>query len=120
MTEFDLRQQAEELEKELQQQLGFSTKELGSWTKVGGAVLAGGLLSYGITRAIKRKKKDNTEEILRALEERGLIDSSILKRTKKKKASFMGGLGKRLFLVLLTLGKAQLLDELKKRRANGK
>ncbi|MDN3669017.1 hypothetical protein QWY93_06735 [Echinicola jeungdonensis] len=120
MTDLDLRQQAEDLEKELQQQLGFSSKEVGSYAKVGGAVLAGGLLSYGITRAIKGKKKDKTDDILRALEEKGLIDSRVLNKTKRKKASIMGGLGKRLFLVLLALGKEKLIEELKKRQAHGK
>ncbi|GAB3653522.1 hypothetical protein GCM10028791_23700 [Echinicola sediminis] len=116
MVNKELRQQEADLEKQLEQQLGVFKKESDTWVKIGGAALAGGLLSYGIARVARGKKDKKLKKAIRELEQEGKIDQSLYKKnTKKHKSSLMGSFGKRLLMVLFSLGQAKLIDELQKR-----
>ncbi|WP_186757322.1 hypothetical protein [Echinicola salinicaeni] len=114
----DLKQEAADLEKQLEQQIGTLKKDSETWVKLGGAVLAGGILSYGVSKMFRKKKDKKLKKLLKELDSEGNIDKNIIKKTKKQKSSLMGSMGKRLFMVLLSIGQAKLMDELSKKAAN--
>ncbi|GGZ19708.1 hypothetical protein GCM10007049_10270 [Echinicola pacifica] len=113
MNKHELSKKAEDLERQLDLQLEVFKKESESWAKVGGAVLAGGLLAYGGTRLIKGKKSDK-----RKLKSSANPSINKSRKIKKQKSSFGGTLGKRLFMVALTIGQAKLIEVLSKKVNN--
>lgn len=118
MTNKDLKQEAADLEKQLEQQIDNLKKESETWVKFGGAVLAGGILSYGVSKMFRKKKDKKLKKLIKDLETEGAIEKNTLKRASKKKSSLMGSMGKRLFMVLLSAGQAKLMNELSKKAAN--
>ncbi|WP_215226504.1 hypothetical protein [Echinicola shivajiensis] len=118
MTNKDLRQEAADLEKQLEQQIGTLKKESETWVKFGGAVLAGGILSYGVSKMFRKKKDKKLKRLIKDLESEGAIEKNTLKKANKKKSSLLGSMGKRLFMVLLSAGQAKLMNELSKKAAN--
>lgn len=113
MSNLELKKKAEDLEKQLDMQLGVLKKESESWAKVGGAVLAGGLLVYGTKKAFGKKKKPKSKP--KKSSPSSHSKGSHMRKPKRQKASFMGGFGKRLFMVALSLGQAKLIDVLSKK-----
>lgn len=119
MTNNELRKQAANLEQHLEQQLGVFKKESGTWVKFGGAALAGGLLSYGIAKMVRGKKNKKLKKAIDDLQKEGEIDKSFCRKSvKKHRSSIMGNVGKRLFMVMLSLAQAKLIDELQKKANN--
>ncbi|UCS94492.1 hypothetical protein KZP23_05565 [Echinicola marina] len=120
MTNKDLKQEAADLEKQLEQQIGTLKKESETWVKLGGAILAGGVLSYGVSRMFSKKKDKKLKKLIKELDSEGNIDKNTLKKATRKRSSVMSSMGKRLFMVLLSVGQAKLMDELSKKAANAK
>lgn len=109
----ELESQAEELEQTLQKQLELFKKDSEEWLKVGGAVLAGGLLAFAIVKASKRKKENRTQQALEVLEREGLLDNDLRKKiTKPKKSSFWPSMSQRLLILGLTLAKEKFFKDL--------
>lgn len=119
MSKADLKKQEEDLERQLDQQLGLLKQESVSWAKVGGAVMAGSMLIYGTKKLFKGKKKKPKKHAKKAKSSSQEPEDYIVK-TKPKKSSFAGGLGKRLFMVALSLGQAKLVDVLFKQANDAK
>ncbi|MBD8491057.1 hypothetical protein IFO69_20050 [Echinicola sp. CAU 1574] len=114
MTNKELKKQEEDLEKQLNHQLDVLKKESESWAKVGGAVLAGGLVSYGATKLIRGKsKKKAKKKLIKEMKDEG--HPIKVRKPRKHKASLMSSVGKRLFIVALSLGQAKLIDILSKK-----
>ncbi|NVJ86562.1 MAG: hypothetical protein HWE15_09680 [Algoriphagus sp.] len=109
----ELENQAEELEQTLQKQLDLLKKDSEDWLKVGGAVLAGGLLAYTLVKASKRKKNRKTAKALEVLEREGLLDKELEEKlSKTQKSTFWPSLGQRLLLVGFALAQEKLLKKL--------
>ncbi|QDH78309.1 hypothetical protein FKX85_04340 [Echinicola soli] len=119
MSKVDLKKQEEDLEKQLDQQLGLLKQESVSWAKVGGAVLAGSMLVYGTKKLFKGKKK-KSKKVSKKAKQSKQGSTDYIAPPKPKKSSFAGGLGKRLFMVALTLGQAKLVDVLSKQASDAK
>lgn len=109
----ELENQAEELEQTLQKQLDLLKKDSEDWLKVGGAVLAGGLLAYSIVKVTKRKKSRKTAKAMEVLEREGLLDEEMKEKlSKPQKSTFWPSLGQRLLLVGFALAQEKLLKKL--------
>src|SRR5690606_13162920 len=112
MSDIDLKKRAEELEQSLQLQLAQLKKDSETWLKVGGAIVAVALVVSAVAKKSNKKKKgfknlhlaDPIEEPVRQIQK------------KAQKASFFSPFKKRLFMALLSLGQAKLMEELKKRQ----
>ncbi|SFO27189.1 hypothetical protein SAMN04488519_10552 [Algoriphagus ornithinivorans] len=118
----ELEKQAEELEQTLQKQLDLLKRDSEDWLKVGGAVLAGGLLAYAIVKATRKKKNKKTQRALEVLEREGLLDKDLEEKlTKPKKSSFWPSMSQRLLILGLALAKEKYFKDLfTKEKADGK
>jgi hypothetical protein len=114
----DLVRKAAELEETLEMQFKMVKKESEVWVKVGAGVLIGGLVGYGIYRALSKNKKPNkTDKVLKTLEKEGLLDDEIrMKLTQKKSSnsSFITKIGALLLPFVLDYGKQMLTQEINK------
>jgi hypothetical protein len=113
MSKNDLDQKAEELEQTLQKQLELFKKESEDWVKVGGAILLGGLLTYGIVKATRKRKEKTTEKALEVLEKEGLLNEDLKSRlTQSTKSSMWPRLSQRILLLALALAKDKIVSAL--------
>lgn len=109
----ELENQAEELEQTLQKQLDLLKKDSEDWVKVGGAVVAGGLLAYAIIKLAKGKKTKKNLKALEVLEREGLLTEELEKKiTQPKKSNFWPSLSQRLLILGLALAKEKYLKDL--------
>ncbi len=109
----DLKSKAEELEQTFSKQLEFLKLDSKEWVKIGGLVLAGGLLTYAIVRAGKKKKNRDTDLALEALEREGLLTKDLERKlTEPKKSTFWPSLSQRLLIVGLAFAKEKFLPNL--------
>ena len=112
----DLKVRAAELEQTLHLQLAQLRKDSGVWLKVGGAVLAAGV----IATVLIKKRKGKKDRLSYAADEVTYtpIQSKNKKRHKKSKSSsFFAPIRKRLLLALFSFGQAQVMAQLKKRKS---
>lgn len=111
MSDIDLKKRAEELEQSLQLQLAQLKKDSETWLKVGGAIVGVALVVSAVA------KKSNKKKGLKNLHLAEPIEEPVRQIQKKaQKASFFSPFKKRLFMALLSLGQAKLMEELKKRQ----
>ncbi|OYX23933.1 MAG: hypothetical protein B7Z16_01470 [Algoriphagus sp. 32-45-6] len=109
----DLERKSEELEQTLSKQLEILKKDSEDWLKVGAAVAAGALLTYGIVKLTKSKNKKETQKAIEVLEKEGLLNSDIKKRlTETKRSSIWPSLGQRLLILGLAVAKEKLFREI--------
>jgi len=109
----ELENQAEELEQTLQKQLDLLKKDSEDWVKVGGAVVAGGLLAYAIVKLAKGKKTKKNLKALEVLEREGLLTEELEKKiTQPKKSTFWPSLSQRLLILGLALAKEKYFKDL--------
>ncbi len=109
----DLERKSEELEQTLSKQLEILKKDSEDWLKVGAAVAAGALLTYGIVKLTKSKNKKETQKAIEVLEKEGLLNSDIKKRlTETKRSSIWPSLGQRLLILGLAVAKEKLFKEI--------
>lgn len=113
MNENDLKKRAGELEKTLELQIQQLKKDSEVWLKVGGAIVVVGLLSFGVTKALRNKKSKQKIKLDR-VEPEEIWEKRERKRPAKR-SSFFSSLKKRLFLTLLSYGEVKLVNELNKR-----
>lgn len=115
MNENDLIKKAEELDRTLDLQLKQLKKDSEVWLKAGGAIVAIGLVAYGLKKA-KRNKKSAQRPALDEVEQQVTRERRKKKRAKpSKKSSFFSTIKNRLFLMLLSYGEVKLVEELNKR-----
>lgn len=109
----DLERKSEELEQTLSKQLEILKKDSEDWLKVGAAVAAGALLTYGIVKLTKSKNKKETQKAIEVLEKEGLLNPDIKKRlTETKRSSIWPSLGQRLLILGLAVAKEKLFREI--------
>jgi len=109
----DLENKAEELEQTLSKQLELLKVDSREWVKIGGLVLAGGLLTYAIIKTSKKKKNKDTDRAIEVLEKEGLLTKELEKKlTEPQKSSFWPSLSQRLLILGLALAKEKLLPNL--------
>lgn len=109
----DLERKSEELEQTLSKQLEILKKDSEDWLKVGAAVAAGALLTYGIVKLTKSKNKKETQKAIEVLKKEGLLNSDIKKRlTETKRSSIWPSLGQRLLILGLAVAKEKLFREI--------
>lgn len=111
MNEVDLKKRAEELEQTLQLQIAQLKKDSQTWLKIGGAVVAVALVVSALAKGRKKKKYKRSQHLTEAIQE------PVHRIQKKAKtSSFFPPVKKRLFMALLSLGQAKLMEELKRRQ----
>lgn len=109
----ELNKKAEELEQTLKVQLDMVKKESGDYIKIGGAVLAGGLVAFAAYRIFGRKKNNKTKRVLQTLEREGLLDEEIREKlTRKLEPGFLGRLSAVLLPIAVNYGREQLANKL--------
>jgi len=109
----DLENKSEELEQTLKKQLQLFKEDSKDWVKVGGLVLAGGLLTFAIVQATRKKKNRETERALAVLEREGILSKSLEKKlTSSSKSNFWPSLSERLLLVGLAFAKEKFFPNL--------
>lgn len=109
----ELKKKEEELEETLARQFELFRAESGDWLKIGGVVLAGGLIALAIAKTRKKREDRRTEEVLEVLEREGLLTKEIEKKlTKGSKSSFWPSMGQRLLLLGLAFAKEKFLPNL--------
>lgn len=127
MNDIDLKKKAEELELRLNLQLQQFKNDSQVYVLGGGIALVTGLISYGIIKRSKRKKKKNRIKSAAAAYKSAHIAPEIdrtpeSERKGKKRASrsssLVSTIKKRLLFSLLSFGQAKLVDELNRRRSN--
>lgn len=64
-------------------QLELFKAESGDWLKIGGVVLAGGLIALAIVKTRKKRKDNKTEKALVVLEREGLLTKEIEKTHRR-------------------------------------
>ncbi|MFD2036426.1 hypothetical protein ACFSKL_16595 [Belliella marina] len=107
----DLKNKAEELEQTLQAQLAFLRSDSRDWAKMGAGVLLGGLVAFGVVRALKGKKNNKNKKIMAVLEKEGLLDDEIVgKLNAKKSPGFGGRLAAILLPIAITYGREKLMN----------
>ena len=98
MMKEDLLKQSKELEQTLEKQLQVLKQDSQVYLKVGGLAILGGILAvYSVNRLRGKTKKKGFKK---------------KKHIKKKGYSFFGNLRSRLFWMLVTVGKAKLMENL--------
>lgn len=108
----ELKKKAEELEQTLEMQMTLAKKESEDIVKVGGAILAGGVLAFLAVRLFLAKKDKKTEKVLKVLEKEGLLDEDIRsKLTKKSQPGFLGRLSAVLVPLAINFGREQLIKK---------
>ncbi|SMP13667.1 hypothetical protein [Algoriphagus winogradskyi] len=109
----DLKNKEKELEQTLARQLELFKAESGDWIKVGGMVVAGGLIALAIVQTRKKRRDRKTDEALEVLEREGLLTKEIEKKlTEGSKSSFWPSIGQRLFILGLAFAKEKFLPNL--------
>ncbi|MCR9016301.1 hypothetical protein [Aquiflexum gelatinilyticum] len=109
----ELNKKAEELEQTLKVQLDMVKKESGDYIKIGGAVLAGGLVAFAAYRIFGRKKNNKTKRVLQTLEREGLLDEEIREKlTRKLEPGFLGRLSAVLLPIAVNYGREQFANKL--------
>ncbi|SFT78631.1 hypothetical protein SAMN04489724_2216 [Algoriphagus locisalis] len=109
----ELKRKEEELEQTLARQMELFKAESGDWLKIGGVVLAGGLIALAIVKTRKSRKDKKTEEALFVLEREGLLTKDIEKKlTESSKSSFWPSMGQRLLILGLAFAKEKFLPNL--------
>lgn len=109
----ELKKKEEELEETLARQFELFRAESGDWLKIGGVVLAGGLIALAIAKTRKKREDRRTGEVLEVLEREGLLTKEIEKKlTKGSKSSFWPSMGQRLLLLGLAFAKEKFLPNL--------
>jgi hypothetical protein len=109
----NLEDKSEELEQTLLKQLQLFKEDSKDWVKVGGLVLAGGLVTFAIVQATRKKKNRETERALEVLEREGLLSKDLEKKlNSSSKSSFWPSLGERLLLVGLAFAKEKYFPNL--------
>jgi hypothetical protein len=109
----DLEKKEEELEQTLARQLELFKAESEDWLKIGGVVLAGGLIALAIVKTRKNRKNRKTEDALAVLEREGLLTKEIEKRlTEGSQSTFWPSIGQRLFILGLAFAKEKFLPNL--------
>jgi hypothetical protein len=109
----DLEKKSEELEQTLSKQLEILKKDSEDWLKVGAAVAVGALLTYGIVKLTKSKKKKDTQKAIEVLEKEGLLNSDLKKRlTEKQRSSIWPSLAQRLLILGLAVAKDKLFRDI--------
>jgi len=110
----ELKKKAEELEQTLEMQLSLAKKESEDWVKVGGAVIAGGVLAFLMVRLLSGKKNKKTEKVLKVLEKEGLLDEEITEKlTKKSEPGFFGRLAAVVLPIAIQYGQEQFMKKLR-------
>ncbi len=109
----ELSKKEEELEQTLAKQLQLLKTDSEHWVKIGGLVLAGGLLAFAVMKVSKKKKDKSTERALLALEREGLLTKDLEKKlTESNKSSFWPSLSQRLLILGLAFAKERFLPNL--------
>lgn len=109
----ELKKKEEELEQTLARQLELFKVESEDWLKIGGVVLAGGLIAFAIIQSRKSKKGKKTEDALAVLEREGLLTKEIERKLKEdSKSSFWPSIGQRLLIIGLAFAKEKFLPNL--------
>jgi len=109
----DLEKREDELEETFARQLELFKEESEDWLKIGGLVLAGGLIVLVIIKARKKRKDNTTERALSVLKREGLLNSDIEHRLKQKsKSRFLPKLSERLLILGLAFAKEKFLPNL--------
>lgn len=111
----ELKKKAEELEQTLEMQLNLAKRETSDYLKIGGAVVAGGLVAFTLVKLIQNKQHKKTAKILELLDKEGLLDEEIqAKLTQKSQPGFLSRLGAALLPVAINFGKEQLMNKLQR------
>lgn len=114
-----LKKKAKELEQTLEMQLSLAKKESEDWVKIGGVVLAGGVLAFLAVKLLSGKKNKKTEKVLEVLEREGLLDDEISEKlTKKREPGFLGRLSAIVLPLAIKYGQEQLMKKLNEDHAN--
>lgn len=109
----DLEKKEEELEQALARQLELFKAESADWLKIGGVVLAGGLIALAIAKTRKNRKDRKVEEAMEVLEREGLLTKDIEKKlTEGTKSTFWPSMGQRLLILGLAFAKEKFLPNL--------
>jgi len=110
----ELKKKEEELEQSLARQLELFKAESEDWLKIGGVVLAGGLIAFAIIKTRSKRKDRKTEEALFVLEREGLLTKDIEKKLTEgsKSSSFWPSMGQRLLILGLAFAKEKFLPNL--------
>lgn len=109
----DLKKKEEELEQSLARQLELFKAESGDWLKVGGVVLAGGLIAFAIFKTRSNRKDRKIEEALLVLEREGLLSKEIEKKlTEGSTSTFWPNISQRLLILGLSFAKEKFLPNL--------
>lgn len=109
----ELEKKSEELEQTFMKQLQLLKEDSKVWFKVGGVVLAGGLLAFAIIHATKKKKNRETDRALEVLEREGLLSKDMERKlTTSSTSRFWPSLGERLLFVGLAFAKEKFLPNL--------
>ncbi|WP_339866853.1 hypothetical protein [uncultured Algoriphagus sp.] len=109
----ELSKKEEELEQTLARQLELFKAESGDWLKIGGVVLAGGLITLAIVKTRRKRKDKKTEEALVVLEREGLLTAEIERKLKDdSKSSFWPSISQRLLILGLAFAKEKFLPNL--------
>lgn len=108
----ELKKKAEELEQTLEMQMTLAKKESEDLVKIGGAILAGGVIAFLAVRLLLAKKDKKTEKVLKVLEKEGLLDEDIRsKLTQKNQPGFLGRLSAVLVPIAINFGREQLIKK---------
>lgn len=107
----ELKKKAEELEQTLEMQMTLAKKESEDIVKVGGAILAGGVLAFLAVRLFLAKKDKKTEKVLKVLEKEGLLDEDIRSKLTKNQPGFLGRLSAVLVPLAINFGREQLIKK---------
>ncbi|WPR74818.1 hypothetical protein [Algoriphagus sp. NG3] len=109
----DLKQKEKELEETLARQFELVKAESEDWLKIGGIVMAGGLIALAVVQTRKKRKDKKTEEVLAVLEKEGLLTREIEKKlTTSSKSSFWPSISQRLLIMGLAFAKEKFLPNL--------
>lgn len=109
----ELEKKSEELEQTFMKQIQLFKEDSKDWLKVGGVVLAGGLLAFALINASKKKKNRETDRALEVLEREGLLSKDLERKlTSSSKSSFWPSIGERILLVGLAFAKEKYLPNL--------
>lgn len=109
----ELKKKEEELEQTLARQLEMFKAESEDWLKIGGVLLAGGLIAFAIVKTRNSRKNRKTEDALAVLEREGLLTKDIERKlTEGSKSGFWPSIGQRLFILGLAFAKDKFLPNL--------